>query len=148
MMKQFSVSLKSQVTQAVFWECKPFSAITLTTDKFECVFLLAPSLASITPDPKPFASYFNKSNNSLIAVFDNLGGDATLISPTPYPNTNYAHLFEFHATAPDVHLHALWQQIGEHGLRVCKSRSHAPMWMSTSGQINGTEQLPPKAHHI
>jgi NADH:ubiquinone oxidoreductase subunit len=129
---QFEILIELQITSAVFWECKPFTLSSISTDTFECVFLWSPPLDRISPDPSHFKSYF-KQNQSGICVFQNLSGDAVLISPTPTKNGNFAHFATFHKTATMKHIHEFWKQIGTTAEEVVRQKGNKPVWMSTSG---------------
>ena len=81
--------------KAYQWETPPVNPSTLTR-QFEFVLTNNPGI-DMRPDPRPFQSYFTTGHNGLgladgdddresqkdVAVFKNLGGDATLVAPVP-----------------------------------------------------------------
>ena len=110
-----------------FWEHPP-----LTISNFECaaefVIIDAPMLADWPPNADSFRSYFT---GEAVVTFQNLGGDATLIVPSPTDSSSaYAHLATFVQKAPASQVNALWQRVGQ---AVSRSLSDEPMWLSTSG---------------
>ena len=122
-----------QKISPVFWECKPFSSHTWTSQPFECLFLSAPSLLSVSPDTSSFQAHF-RNVESDIAHFSNLGKDATLVVPVPLnDSSDYAHFSLFHRNAPHTQKVGLWQSVGEVLVEVCTERNGKPVWLSTSG---------------
>ena len=110
-----------------FWEHPP-----LTVSSFECaaefVIIDAPMLADLPPNANPFRAYFAGED---IVAFQSLGGDATLIAPSPGDSSSgYAHLATFLRKAPNSQVNALWQRVGQ---AVSRSLSDEPIWLSTSG---------------
>ena len=110
-----------------FWEHPP-----LTVSSLECgaefVIIDAPMLANLPPNANQFRAYFAGEH---VVSFQNLGGDATLIAPSPGDcSSGYAHLATFLQTAPDSQVNALWQCVGQ---VVSRSLSDKPIWLSTSG---------------
>lgn len=110
------------------WETPAVTAATLARP-FECVVLDAPGLAR-RPDPAAFADHFPGAVAG-VAVFPNLGGDATLIAPCPLADSSaYGHLAAFVRLAPEAQRDALWRAVGE----VMTRRAGAePIWLSTAG---------------
>ncbi len=110
------------------WECRGITQERLD-QPFECVILEDRSLHR-TPDISPFASHL-KQCQTQVAVFDNLGGDATLVVPTKATDANaYGHLASFVRLAPKSQQDELWQKIGENLLRKVKA---SPVWLNTAG---------------
>ena len=66
-----------------------------------------------------------------VVSFPNLGGDATLVVPSPHgPPEAYVHLASFVHNAPEAQQHALLQVTAD----VVLSRlDTAPLWLSTAG---------------
>jgi hypothetical protein len=125
------ISVLSEVPfRAYRWETP--AVTTETADRvFECVLLNSPSLAR-TADPEPFAAHFAPPDSEDgIVVFDNLGGDAALVVPSPRgPEAAYGHLAAFVRQAPAAQNHALWQAVaGAMQERI----SERPVWLSTAG---------------
>jgi len=114
------------------WETPPVTSGTLN-QPFEFVVHNSPSI-DLPPDPTPFNQYFkraNLANSGSIVVFDNLGGDARLISPVPHePDINYSHIGVFTKNAPFEQQHALWSKTGE---VTEKNIAEHPLWLNTAG---------------
>jgi hypothetical protein len=115
----FAERLRAVPYAAWFWEC-----IRVSRGPFECVVLDAPELARRKPDPTPFAEHLTAPVNT----FASLGGDATLIAPSP--TGSYPHLAAFLHTAPPDQVDAFFQAIG-HALAI-RASPHPP-WLSTAG---------------
>ncbi len=96
---------------------------------FACVLINSPGLAMRT-DRLAFQQHFAGAKEDVV-VFSNLGGDATLVVPTPLtPDTAYNHLGMFTQQAPVAQQQLLWQRVGE----AMQSRvSGKPVWLSTAG---------------
>ncbi len=113
---------------AVFWEMPPLTTTRLGMD-FECVLVGSRALARLPRDEKTFSEHFG--DEGAIAVFDNLGGDATLIAPLPQPpGADYSHLASFCRKAPREIGRLFWQRLAETALRRMSDR---PLWISTAG---------------
>jgi hypothetical protein len=99
--------------------------------KFECVCVESPALARTTPDPAPFAQYFEADPGCEVAVFENLGKDALMLAPCPRASAGaYTHLATFVRSAPPAQVDALWRRAAE----VLDQRiEQAPVWFSTAG---------------
>lgn len=112
---------------AFFWEHPPLT-VTNIEGEAEFVTVDAPMLAGLQPDVKPFRNYFAGDD---VVTFQNLGGDATLVVPSPAAaRPGYAHLGAFLQNAPDHQVISMWQWVGR---AVCRTLSAAPLWLSTSG---------------
>jgi hypothetical protein len=141
--------------QGVFFETPPVTASTFATQAFEFVLVDAPKLhiaASARPDPNAFANQFHSDRGQRpaaaagagVAVFSNLGGDATLISPQPVGTdmTVFAHLANFARGARDTDQRRdIWRVAAEaYRKKVLDTDrnsdvmpSDAAVWFSTSG---------------
>ena len=123
---------------AFFFECAPTRPSRAALTPFECVFLSAPRLARVREDRLPFAAHFAAAAPGAAAVaFASLGGDATLVAPTPRADTDAAHAAAFALTAPlDAQL-ALLAATGRALQRALERHAaagrDAPLWLSTSG---------------
>jgi hypothetical protein len=116
--------------EAFRWETPPIAAPTAIRP-FEFVLLDSPELLR-PADTGPFADHFRSGTAAKdVAVFANLGGDATLVVPCPRADlTVYAHLAAFARGAPVAQKHALWTLVG----RTMAARiGPAPVWLSTAG---------------
>ena len=106
--------------------------MTATTagQPFEFVLLDSPGLAR-QPDPDAFREHFDRMPVSQVAVFSNLGGDATMVVPHPIAAaTAYGHLAAFVRSAPDHQRNALWRAVGDAMARRIGAK---PVWLSTAG---------------
>lgn len=129
--RSFFISLLSDITfHAYQWETPPVNSSTVN-QPFEFVIQNSPGI-DLPPDPQPFRQYFNnlKSDNE-IAVFSNLGNDATLIAPAPPSRElNYSHIGIFTKVAPMQQQSNLWQTAA----RITKEQiSDQPLWLNTAG---------------
>lgn len=114
--------------EACFWEHPPLTVGRLESAA-EFVLLDAPALAGLQEDPRPFRNYFGDADGAV--VFENLGGDATLVVPTPVePRGCCAHLASFLRRAPAAAIESLWQATAR---AVLDSVGERPLWISTSG---------------
>src|SRR5262245_13876119 len=77
----FSELLLDVPFRAVRWETPPVTRSTVGRD-FEFVLHDAPALVC-RPDSRSFAQHFDSSNHDGVVSFENLGGDAMLVVPTP-----------------------------------------------------------------
>lgn len=128
-----------------FWldalRCVPFDAYgwempALTRDAagrpFGCVCVAIPALGQRAADPAPFAGYFRDAGQAPVTAFDNLGGDAHLVVPTPRTEeaNGYAHLAVFVRHAPEHQAQALWRVVAE---AVGQRLGPRPLWLNTAG---------------
>lgn len=123
----WSAALRALPYPAYCWECPPLSAATAAR-AYECVIVESPLLQHSRADAQPFAAHFRAGEAAV--AFANLGGDTTLIAPSPAPTGDFAHLARFMATAEAAQIHALWALVGERAERAAK---HGPVWLSTAG---------------
>lgn len=123
----FSEVLAISPFDAFRWETLPLSNVT-KNKPFEFVLIDAPALGNRTMDPKPFSEYFT---DEPIVSFKSLGGDATLIVPSPHcDHEDYDHLAGFIRSAPEAQIDALWRLIGQ----TLKNRSgDVPVWLNSEG---------------
>ena len=79
-----------------------------------------------------FRDHFTDDDeNQGVVTFDNLGGDAKLIVPSPRTDADvYGHLAAFVRHAPEMQIDALWRVAGE---TLRKSVGDRPVWFSTAG---------------
>jgi len=111
------------------WETAPVTSATVSR-AFEFVLLDSPFLTR-TPEPEAFAEYFQKSSETEVVEFPNLGGDAILLVPRPKaPPSAYGHLASFVREAPETQRHSLWQLVGS---AMSKRVGTKPVWLSTAG---------------
>jgi len=126
--RSFFIDLLTKVPfDAYHWETPSLMAST-AEQPFEFVVTNAPGI-KLPADVGPFAAYFKKDDQ--VAVFDNLGGDATLIAPAPAGRQfNYSHIGKFTKEAPNVQQHILWQTVGQ---VTVEEISDQPLWLNTAG---------------
>ena len=96
---QFVHHLQDPNTEAYYFEMPAMNNFT-TNSPFECILEFAPGLTR-SPNPSAFMDHFHGPGN--VAVFDNLGRDATLVAPKPLPGVDhkcYTHLAAFMKRAP------------------------------------------------
>jgi hypothetical protein len=126
--RMFFIDLLSEVPfRAYHWETPPVSNDTLH-QPFEFVASRTPGI-DLPPDPGPFRQYFQAEQQAV--VFDNLGGDAKLIAPTPAEQElNYSHIGVFTEYAPKEQQLAFWQKVG---MVAQKMISDQPVWLNTAG---------------
>jgi len=124
----FTAVLSDSPFAAYRWETPPITSGTVTRP-FEFVLVDSPGLAR-TADSAAFREHFDSDGQGIV-VFENLGGDATMIVPSPRGlNAAYGHLAVFMREAPNDQIHALWKSLGEAvGPRI----SDRPLWLSTAG---------------
>ncbi len=129
--RSFFINLLRDVPfKAYQWETSPVQSSSVD-QPFEFVVSSTPGI-DLPPDPATFKQYFSAlGKGETIAVFDNLGKDATLIAPAPgRQDRNYSHIAVFTEQAPDQQQHALWQKVGE------ITRGHISnqlLWLNTAG---------------
>lgn len=116
------------------WETPPLTTASAGRE-FEFVLVDAPEI-DLAADAAPFAGHFRRDRDSdegeaSIAVFANLGGDATMVVPSPRAAAAaYGHLAAFMRHGPPIQRHALWQVVGR---TMEASLSDRPAWLSTAG---------------
>lgn len=126
-----TAQLKQSEYTAFRWETPHIQTAT-SSRNFEFVLLDNPSFTQRRTDAETYKSYFAAaSDKSGIVSFTNLGGDATLIVPSPRTNEDaYGHFASFLRNAPVLQVDALWQKIAGTVLGMVSDR---PIWLSTAG---------------
>jgi hypothetical protein len=133
----FLRALADEPHAAFFYETPPVTRATLDRP-YEHVITDAPVLAGLPPDPRPFREHLSdaRARGDPVAVFLNLGGDATLVAPVDdaLPASAFAsacaHLADFVRGADADARHALLRATAE---AVEARVGDAPTWVSTSG---------------
>jgi len=126
---QFNALLAEVPSRVIRWETPQLTKAT-ATDNFECVIVDSPNLDRAA-NQSAFVEQFALGGADGIAVFDNLGGDATLVVPCPAgPDSAYCHLSAFVRGAPANQQHALWRRLAE---AVLDRLSGVPVWVNTAG---------------
>ena len=130
--------LKSSKFKAFFFECPALTIVHLAKP-FEFVLTESSFLASVKmPDTLAFAEYFKQgSPQSKVAVFTNLGSDATLLAPIPEESldslTKYAHLALYMRRSSLEEVKELFSVVAKTILKKLKKQTSVPVWLSTSG---------------
>ncbi len=125
----FNDLLAASPFSAFRWETPPITT-QIVSCPFEFVMLDSPGLAR-APDPHAFAEHFDPSEPKDVVEFKNLGGDATMIVPSPSdPHSAYGHIAAFVRQAPLPQRHALWKLVGQATHRRLGTK---PVWLSTAG---------------
>lgn len=121
--------------QSYFWECSPIESLaTAYFTPFEFALLPAPMLDEVQPDPKPFEGKFTSSDR--IAVFNNLRGDATLVSPNPKHltlPTFGTHLATYIRNVPRSKSIEFFKRLGNAVMSKLMCSPDKAIWVSTSG---------------
>ncbi len=111
------------------WETPVLTTATLS-HPYEHVLLDAPGLTR-APDVAAFADAVRRTPSAPFVRFTNLGGDATLVVPSPRgPPAAYVHLAGFLRDAPEDQRAELWRAVGE---AVAIRLGDRPLWLSTAG---------------
>lgn len=136
----FIDALRNYPSTAFFWECISITSSELNTKPIEFVLVDSKELASIVVDIKPFNEKFSKiDKHQQVISFMNLGGDTSLISPSPItminnkPGQQYAHLANFVRNASRLQVDLLLRKCGQELLRLLQESPSAVKYMSTSG---------------
>lgn len=127
---------QASIRRAFFFECVPVSAETIALTPFQCAFVTSDALGRIAEDRETFSTHFGSGsdeNSVPVVAFANLGGDATLVVPTPADGANHAHLAAFSLTAQRATQAALWKRTATELLARVRRRGALPVWLSTSG---------------
>lgn len=128
--KSFTEILTAAPFEAFYWETPPVNRGNLG-QPFEFVWVDAPPLVRLRPEPNAFAEHFVAQPARPVLSFPNLGGDAILIVPAPLADEScYIHLARFLRKAPEAQVDAFWQQVGE---AMTRRISDTPVWLSTAG---------------
>jgi hypothetical protein len=125
-------TLAASSLDAFFWEWPPLIDDRLNAS-FESVLVAAPALVGKSADAHAFAGQFERAGSDApVVTFANIGGDATLIVPTPEARNHrcYSHLASFVRLGPDQQVVEFWHAVGRAALSAMSSH---PIWISTSG---------------
>jgi hypothetical protein len=121
--------LESCPFESFRWETPPISSETLARP-FEFVLVDAPEI-NIAADLSPFQEHFSANGDEGVITFENIGGDALMVVPTPLDeDSSYSHFAAFIRNAPAEQIDELWRKVGE---AVSKRISDQPLWLSTAG---------------
>jgi hypothetical protein len=134
---QFCDTLSKVQYPDFFWEATPLKQGKQRLDApFECVLLDAQGqLASQAPNSSQFASKFDACNSG-VAVFSNLGGDATLVVPCPNQDNNgyYQTLATFLRKSSREQQLSVWMRTAEAIVSQLSKQPKTSLWVSTDGK--------------
>jgi len=124
----FNTLLADAPFTSFHWETP---AVTVSTANRPFEFVLLNCFDHVPhPDADAFSEYFPAAVEG-VAVFQNVGGDAILVAPSPLADHGaYGELAAFVRLAPEHQQHALWQAVGN---AMSGRLGTRPVWLSTSG---------------
>ncbi len=127
----YSSLLANSPFLAFRWETPALSLATAIRP-FEFVLLNSPEFYTRSTDSGTFASYFTNDETDFgIVKFDSLGGDSTMVVPSPRGSDSvYGHFAAFIRGAPSSQVDAIWRVIGNSSV---SRLSEKPFWISTAG---------------
>jgi len=125
--RSFSRAIAAVPFAGVYFETPGLTTDTLALP-FECVLVDGAQLAGFQADPAPFRAQLGRPG--AVTTFENLGGDALLVAPTPADGVDCAHLAAFLRTASADQVAALWRAVA---LAVRSVVGTSPRWVSTAG---------------
>ena len=112
------------------WEA-PCLSTSLADRPFEFVLVNTPAFATRKTDRRSFADHFSTGDDKGVVSFQNLGGDATLVVPSPRTDADiYGHLAGFVRGAPESQQRSLWKVLGQ---SIRTNLTDSPIWISTAG---------------
>lgn len=133
---QFCDTLSKAQYLDFFWEATPLKQGTQSLDApFECVLLDARGqLASREANASEFSSNFSACSSG-VAVFSNLGGDATLVVPCPNQDSSGYQTLATFLRISDRSLHlSVWKRTAEAIVSQLSKQPKSPLWVSTDGR--------------
>lgn len=120
--------LKDSPFECFRFETPPVTKATADRP-FEFVVVDSPEI-DLAAGADFFQDHFDRNPEDVL-VFDNLGGDATMIVPRPRRGTpGYAHIAGFVKHAPVEQQLLLWKTVGETMLGLLGG---SPLWLNTAG---------------
>jgi hypothetical protein len=123
-------ALRECEEEAFFWECSPWRTEVSREPFLEFVVVPTTAFEGVGADPDAFSAHFDESD---IARFDSLGGDARLVAPSPVGRRDAnLHLGSFVRNAPSVRIDALWIAVGDE-IGAWRRAKRGDLWLSTSG---------------
>ncbi|MEZ6096498.1 MAG: hypothetical protein R3C03_20095 [Pirellulaceae bacterium] len=127
----FTQLLCSSAFEAFRWET-PVLTKNSMNQPFQFVLLNAPGFVSRRTNRDAFTGYFtNDDTIDGVVSFTNLGGDATLVVPSPRTDDiAYGHLAAFLRRGPSSQIDSLWRVVGK---EVETRIGPDPLWLSTAG---------------
>ena len=113
------------------WEC-PVLLGESVQQPLEYVLINAPDLHGRSPDTSSFAKPMSRSQHwNTVAVFPNLGADATLVVPRECaPTPVYTDIASFSRSAPEDQQQEFWAAVAQTMEVRC---GDLPVWLNTAG---------------
>ncbi len=129
--RYLSELLRASSFTAYRWETPAASTHSLD-HRFEFVLVNHPEFSTRATDRAAFSEHFaSDTNRTGVVTFANLGGDATLVVPTPQGGDHaYGHLAAFVRNAPEPQVESLWRMVGQ---AMTQRLGAKPIWLSTAG---------------
>jgi hypothetical protein len=125
-----TLALRESEEEAFFWECSPWKTGVSREPSLEFVVVPTTAFAGVRAAPDAFGAHFDESE---VARFDSLGGDARLVAPAPTGRRDIGlHLASFVRNAPPDRIDALWIAVGEE-IAAWRRAKRGDLWLSTSG---------------
>ena len=123
--------IRTSGLQGYVWECPPVTQESLNR-QFEFTLISTGKPYHNKADPSSFSEHFSDNGSEDdVAVFYNLGGDATLVVPEPVGTlTDYRDLHRFLKNGSRGHKLALFQTLSE---TIKAELSDKPLWLSVAG---------------
>jgi len=135
--------LKEAPYKGYRFETQGVSPNTVSSTPFEFVLVddLNLYLFAATPRPVYFEEHLSKCNDGAGCVFDNLGGDATLVAPRDWSLASsetysrcYGHVANFVRGAPEQQILDMWKILGRVlQEKLVSNNNDKPLWFSTAG---------------
>lgn len=119
--------------EGVFFECVPVSADTVETMPFECAIITTHLFDGCKENSRPFRRHLK--NSGTVAVFQNIGRDATLVCPVHRDSDHgpFGHLTEFLKNSTPYQRRVFWNTVGQTYLEIIELRGSQLTYLSTSG---------------
>ncbi len=128
--------------KAAFWETIPLSRARLHDTPFAFVLADAPLLETMEADSHAFDEH-KRTDGALVRAFNNLGGDALLISPVKLrqgdSDAEYIHVKVFmsrNGEMEKLQARQMWKALGDGLKRLLDdpfTGKDQPLWVSASG---------------
>jgi hypothetical protein len=127
----FTQLLADSPFDAYRWET-PALTTSNAVQAFQFVLLNSPGFCARKTDQTTYNRYFTADYTDFgVVSFANLGGDATLVVPSPRTTIEaYGHLAAFIRQAPKPQVDAFWRIVSN---SVKAGIGRSPLWLSTAG---------------
>ena len=108
--RQLTSLLSSVPFEAVRFEMPYITSANMDTRGFEFVIVDAPDLARRLPNTRTFHEHFERENSN-VAAFPNINGDALLVAPKPDGDKDFSQLMGFLRTASQDQTSEFWKKV-------------------------------------